>query len=40
MLNLLDNGTVFKVFNNISGDNSPIIVEQIKVSEVCVMDFM
>ncbi|KAJ7365684.1 semaphorin domain, partial [Desmophyllum pertusum] len=28
-----DNGTVFKVFNNISGDNSPIIVEQIKVSE-------
>ncbi|XP_078374729.1 semaphorin-4A-like isoform X2 [Oculina patagonica] len=28
-----DNGTVFKVFNNISGDGNPIIVEQIKVFE-------
>ncbi|XP_068741365.1 semaphorin-4D-like isoform X1 [Montipora capricornis] len=26
-----DNGTVFKVFNNISGDHNPIILEQINV---------
>lgn len=40
MLNLLENGTVFKVFNNISGDGNPIIVEQIRVFEVCVLEYM
>ena len=40
MLNLVENGTVFKVFNNISGDGNPIIVEQIRVFEVCVLECM
>ena len=40
MLNLVENGTVFKVFNNISRDGSPVIVEQIRVFEVCVLECM
>jgi len=31
---------VFKVFNNISGDGNPVIVEQIRVFEVCVVEYM
>ena len=40
MSNLAENGTVFKVFNNISGDGNPVIVEQIRVFEVCVLECM
>lgn len=35
---LVENGTVFKVFNNISGNGNPVIVEQIRVFEVCILE--
>ena len=31
---------MFKVFNNLSGDHNPVVVEQINILQVCLEQFL